>query len=200
MLLEHPQGYKAYGKLIWRVLQSRLSSSSFRGGSCSAASQHLLLRTAFEGHSNLCSLAQPHHSRALPQTCVWALAWEASNCPHRGNGLRPLPPALMCGAVHGALAHVHVIFSAFLWIFKWITLCNRSHSTRLFTFLIPFPSTSVLLLSCRHARLSFIFNLATSASSLRPAALLLSSVLEQGGHSAVLVGSSSASQCPVAPR
>lgn len=151
--------------------------------------------------------------KGIPISACWPSRTTAGHCPKPACGLwhgkRPtVPTGVMvfvpspphsCGAVHGALAHVHVIFSAFLWISKWITLCNRSHSTRLFTFLIPFPSTSVLLLSCRHARLSFIFNLATSASSLRPAALLLSSVLEQGGHSAVLVGSSSASQCPVAP-
>lgn len=131
----------------------------------------------FGGHPNLCELAQPH-LRALPQTCVWDLAQEAFSCPQRGLLPLCLPPALMHGAVHRAPAHVHVIFSAFLWIVKWITLCNRSHSTRLFTFLIPFPSMSVLLLICRHVWLSLIFNLATSVSSLCPAALLLSSILQ----------------------
>ena len=43
---------------------------------------------------------------------------------------------------------------------------DRSHSIRLFTFLIPFSSTYVLMLFCRHAWICLVFNLATSVPTL----------------------------------
>lgn len=169
--LEHPQGYK-----VWEAEQMEL---------------FILLRRFVQ-----CGFSAPSFERALLKGIPTSVSWPShisGHCPkpvcgiwHRKRSAVPRgvfipsasPPALMHGAVHSAPAHVHVIFSAFLWIVKWITLCNRSHSTRLFTFLIPFPSMSVLLLICRHVWLSLIFNLATSVSSLCPAALLLSSILQ----------------------
>lgn len=129
-----------------------------------------------------CSFSAPSFERALLKGIPISANWPShisGRCPKpvcgiwhrkrsavpRGAFIPSASPQHMHGAVHRAPAHVHIIFRAFLWIVKWITLCNRSHSTRLFTFLIPFPPMSALLLFCRHVWLSLIFNLATSVSS-----------------------------------